>query len=246
MSKRPPHILLVSGLPEDRQAIGDYLSVQQFTTTIVNRVPKMLHEIEANKIDVIALDAANDDETGLETCRKLRAKGVLVPIILFTRGGDHIDRILGLELGADDCMEKPINVRELAARIRAKLRIVDRGHEPPAERYRFAGLVLDVRKRAVAGSSGQRISLTSAEFDLLAALVVQAGRKLSRAQLLDLMKRRPTDEAARSIDVLVCRIRRKLFAVTNSVLIGTVRNQGYQLISDVNPVYGADATSDLK
>lgn len=240
MAKRQPHILLISSIAEDRRSIGSYLSVQKFKVTAASRSQDAFHELVANKIDTIVLDAANDG-TGLEVCRKLREKDTAVPIILFTSGGDHIDRIIGLELGADDCIEKPVNKRELAARIRARLRIIGRGDEQSADRYGFAGLVLDVRERKITGSNGSPIRLTSAEFDLLAVFVSRSGWKLSRAQLLDLTDRQATDESARSIDVLVSRIRRKLFAATNSQLICTIRNGGYQFTSDVSFLHRADA-----
>ncbi|MDH2401848.1 response regulator transcription factor [Bradyrhizobium sp. SSUT18] len=244
MSKRLPHILFVSGTPADRRSMSACLSIHQFTTTAVSRGRNAAYELEANTVDAVVLDAANDDGTGLETCRRLREKGVVVPIILFTAGGESIDRVVGLELGADDCIEKPVDEKELVARIKARLRIIDRGDRRSSDTYSFAGLVLNVKERRVTRSNGSSLGLTSAEFDLLAAFVARAGRKLSRPQLLDLMdRRRATDESARSIDVLVSRLRRKLLAETDSGLISTIRNGGYQFTSDVNSLQGVDASA---
>ncbi|SFJ28405.1 response regulator transcription factor [Bradyrhizobium sp. cf659] len=240
MSRRLPHILFVSGSPVDRRTIGACLAAHQFATTAIGRGRNALHELETNTVDAVVLDVANDDGSGLEACRRLREKGVLVPIILFTGSGDPIDRVIGLELGADDCIEKPVDEKELVARIRARLRIVDRGHQA-ADTYSFAGLRLNVKERRVTRPNGSSLRLTSAEFDLLAAFVARAGRKLSRSQLLDLMDRRTTDDAARSIDVLVSRLRRKLLAETDGGLISTIRNGGYQFTSDVNSIRGANA-----
>lgn len=239
MAKRPSHILFISAIAEDRQSVSAYLSTQKFRVTVGSRSQDALHQLEANKIDTIVIDAANDG-TALEICRKLREKDLLIPIILFTSGGDHVDRIVGLELGADDCIEKPVNEKELAARIRARLRMVGCTDVKGPGRFEFAGLVLDVGERTVTESNGLPIGLTSAEFDLLTVFVARAGRKLSRAQLLDLTERPVTDESVRSIDVLVSRIRRKLFAATNRKLISTIRNGGYQFTSDVSLPQGAD------
>lgn len=233
MAKRQPHILFISSIAEDRRSISSYLSAQKFKITVGSRSQDVFHELGVNKIDAIVLDAASDG-TGLEICRKLRENDALVPIILFTNGGDHIDRIIGLELGADDCIEKPVNERELVARIRARLRIIGRSQEQSADRYGFAGLVMDVRERRIIASNGSPIRLTSAEFDLLIVFVSRPGWKLSRTQLLDFTDRQVTDDSVRSIDVLVSRIRRKLFEATSSQLICTIRNGGYQFTSDVS------------
>jgi len=245
MSKRPPHILFVSGIREDRSSISAYLSGQQFRITVVSRGRNALVEFEANKIDAVVLDVANESGTGLELCRKLREMGAFVPIILFTNGGDPVDRIIGFELGADDCVEKPVNGKELAARIRARLRTVEHRQEQGPDRYRFAGLLLDVKERKITGTDGSPIGLTSAEFDLLATFVARTGRRLSRGQLLDLTERHVVGGSGRSIDVLVSRLRRKLFAATNRELISTIRNGGYQFTADVNLLYGPGIDTTL-
>ncbi|MBR0706936.1 response regulator transcription factor [Bradyrhizobium liaoningense] len=243
MSKQQPHILFVSAIAEDRRSVSSYLSIQQFRTTAVGCSRTARHEFEANTIDAVVLDVANDDGTGAQTCRRLRECGVVVPIILFTSGGDPIDRIVGLELGADDCIDKPVNEKELVARIRARLRIIDRSDNRVIDCYSFAGLLLDVSERRVTRPNGSALPLTSGEFDLLVAFVKKAGRKLSRPQLLDLTERRVTDDSTRSIDVLVSRLRRKLFAVTNNEHISTIRNGGYQFTSEVNAVHRDQANS---
>lgn len=145
MSKQQSHILFVSGVAEDRQSVSSYLAVQQLRTTAVSRSRNARQEFEANTIEAVVLDVTKEDGTGLQTCRSLRERGVVVPII-FTSRGDPIDRIIGLELGADDCIEKPVNEKELAARIRARLRIIECSDDKGADYYSFAGLSLDISK----------------------------------------------------------------------------------------------------
>jgi len=166
---------------------------------------------------------------GLEVCRRVRATPELaaLPVIMLTARGDDVDKIVGLELGADDYLAKPFNARELLARIRAVLR---RGRRAPARRFRTGGLEVDFDAREVTVGGG-RVSLTSYEFDLLAALARAAGRVLSREQLLDALKGTEYESFDRSIDVHVSKLRAKLEEEPKAPrYIKTVRGIGYVLL----------------
>jgi two-component system OmpR family response regulator len=169
-------------------------------------------------------------------CRDLRAQRSRVPIILLTALKEDVDRIIGLEIGADDYLGKPFNPRELVARARAVLR--RRAETLPAEAqtkvYRFEGFSADPQTRRVSDPRGANIELTGAEFDLLKVFLDRPGRILSRDQLLDLTRGRDGDVLDRSIDVLVSRLRRKLGDASNRQLFKTVRNGGYQLAAKVD------------
>jgi two-component system, OmpR family, response regulator len=176
------------------------------------------------------------DGSGLDMCRDLRADRSNVPIILLTALKEDVDRIIGLEIGADDYLGKPFNPRELIARVRAVLR--RRAEALPVETeakiFRFAGFAADPQERRVTDAKGQEIALTGAEFDLLKTFLERPGRVLSRDQLLDLTRGREGDVLDRSIDVLVSRLRRKLNDGGVSHLFKTVRNGGYQLAVKVD------------
>jgi two-component system OmpR family response regulator len=178
------------------------------------------------------------DGSGLDLCRDLQNHHRRVPIILLTTLKEDIDRILGLEIGADDYLGKPFNPRELTARIRAVLRRMNfrTPSESQAKRFRFADIILDPQRSRVTRSNGELIALTGAEFDLLKTFLERAGRLLSRDQLLDLTQRRDRDPADRSIDVLISRLRRKLGETADEPIFRTIRNGGYQLAVAVTSV----------
>jgi len=177
--------------------------------------------------DLVVLDIMLPGEDGFSICRRIRAQSP-VPIIMLTARGDDIDRIVGLELGADDYVPKPFNPRELIARIRAILR---RMVPPPAERelYRVGRLEIDLGARSVALDTGQTIELTAGEFDLLACFLARPQRVLSREQLIDWTRGRDADPFDRTIDVQMSRLRRKLAEAGAGKLFKTVRNAGYVL-----------------
>ncbi len=177
------------------------------------------------------------DGSGLEICRDMRAEDSHIPIILLTALKEDVDRIIGLEIGADDYLGKPFNPRELAARIRAVLRRQGEAAQiarSPQE-YRFEGFKLQPGLRRVLNASGGLLELTSAEFDLLHALVARSGRMLSREYLLDATKRGGGDTFDRSVDVLLSRVRRKLGDIEFQ-LIKTVRNGGYIFTAQVDKI----------
>jgi two-component system, OmpR family, response regulator len=187
---------------------------------------------ERRRVDLAILDIMLPGEDGLSLCRRLRATGDM-PVLMVTAKGDDIDRIIGLEVGADDYLPKPFNPRELIARVRAILRRTRDQHRaaPPIanERYRFAGWSLDVGARAVACPDGSDVELTAGEFDLLLCFVTHPQRVLNRDQLLDWTRGRSVGPFDRAVDVQLSRLRRKLAAAPGGeTIIKTVRGGGYQ------------------
>jgi two-component system OmpR family response regulator len=180
--------------------------------------------------DLIVLDLMLPGEDGLSICRRIRSAS-RVPIIILTAKGEEIDRIIGLELGADDYIAKPFSPRELLARIRAILR---RCEPPPQTRKRVQvlDLVIDLDARSVESLGRGPIELTSGEFDLFACLLSHPGRVLSRDQLMDWTRGRKPETFDRSIDVQLSRLRKKIEA-DGQTLIRTVRNAGYVLSQPV-------------
>jgi len=177
--------------------------------------------------DLIVLDVMLPGEDGFAICRRVRARSE-VPIIVVTARGDDIDRIVGLELGADDYVTKPFNPRELVARIRAILRRL----EPKPlerERYRLGDIEVDIAARSVFAAGGEAVGLTAGEFDLLACFLSRPQRVLSREQLIEWTRGRDADPFDRTIDVQMSRLRRKLAEAGAEDLFKTVRNAGYVL-----------------
>jgi two-component system OmpR family response regulator len=193
-------------------------------------------------VDLVILDLNLPGEDGLTLCRDLRAKSA-VPVIMLTARGEAIDRIVGLEMGADDYLAKPFEPRELLARIRSVLRrtrALPTNMEPISDRrVRFAGWILDRERRLLTSPDQRLISLSSAEFDLLDVLAAHSGRVLSREQLRTLAAGPDTDD--RAIDLRVSRLRQKLGDDARSPeLIKTVRNLGYVLAAPVSQTDEAD------
>lgn len=234
MTATAPRILVVDDDPEIRKLLARYIESQGFRVLLAENCRELREQLATHHVDLIVLDVMLPDGSGLDACRDLRAQRSNVPIILLTALKEDVDRIIGLEIGADDYLGKPFNPRELIARVRAVLRRrADPLPEPPtAKSYRFEGFTADPQTRRVVGSDGD-IELTGAEFELLKTLLDRPGRVLSRDQLLDLTQGREGDGFDRSIDVLVSRLRRKLGG-KDSQLIKTVRNGGYQLAAKVD------------
>ncbi|VDS08183.1 Transcriptional regulatory protein OmpR [Paracoccus haematequi] len=224
-----PRILVVDDDAEIRSLLARYLGGQGFRVATAQDRRECLASVADARPDLIVLDVMLPDGTGLEICRSLQDRRPRIPVILLTALKEDVDRIVGLEIGADDYLGKPFNPRELTARIRAVLR--RSGPEdapPPARRYRFAGFqAVPDQRRVVA--DGVDIDLTGAEFDLLMAFLERPGRVLSRDLLLELTQGRDRDPLDRSIDVLISRLRRKLAADSLPAIFKTVRNGGYQL-----------------
>lgn len=231
----PQRILVVDDDPEIRKLLARYIESQGFRVLLAASCAELRDRLATSQVDLIVLDVMLPDGSGLEVCRDLRARRSSIPIILLTALKEDIDRIVGLEIGADDYLGKPFNPRELIARVRAVLRrragVLPPGSE--AKIYRFEGFTADPHTRRVTDPQGGDIELTGAEFDLLKTFLERPGRVLSRDQLLDLTRGREADALDRSIDVLVSRLRRKLAGGGASQLFKTVRNGGYQLAAKV-------------
>jgi two-component system OmpR family response regulator len=225
---RQPRIVVVEDDPEIRTLLKDYLQRQGFRVDAADGAPALGRLVaQLGEPDLVVLDIMLPGEDGLSICRRLRA-GSRVPIIMLTARGEDIDRIVGLEIGADDYMPKPFNPRELTARIRAVLRRLDGPAEPRRRRLAVGGYVVDLESRTVVDAGGVMADLTAADFDLLACFVTRPGRVLSRDQLMDLTRGRRAEALDRTIDVQVSRLRKKL-ETGPEPLIKTVRSAGYVL-----------------
>ncbi len=233
-----PHILLVEDHREIRELVQRVLRREGFRVSLAGDGHAMRHALTDNRIDLILLDLMLPGEDGLSLCRAVRAES-RVPIIMLTAKGDEVDRVIGLEMGADDYLAKPFGSRELIARIRAVLRRATYVNEPAqqAARYRFDRWVLDVERRELLGEDGVSVALSSGEFDLLAVLVERRGRALSREQLLDLARGRNAVPLDRSIDTQISRLRRKIERdVCDPQLIKTIWGSGYMFTPLVEPI----------
>lgn len=230
-----PQILVVDDDPEIRKLLARYIQEQGFRVQLASKCAEVRERIATNQIDLIVLDVMLPDGSGLDLCRDLRAERSIIPIILLTALKEDVDRIIGLEFGADDYLGKPFNPRELVARIRAVLRRGqdDRVAQSGTGRYFFEGFMADPFARKVTDPEGSEVELTGAEFDLLITFLDRPGRVLSRDQLLDLTRGRDGDVLDRSIDVLISRLRRKLSDGGAVQIFKTVRNGGYQLAAKV-------------
>jgi two-component system phosphate regulon response regulator OmpR len=235
MNARTPQILVADDDPEIRKLLARYIEGQAFRVLLASNCGELRERIATNQIDLVVLDVMLPDGSGLDACRNLRAEQNTIPIILLTALKEDVDRIIGLEMGADDYLGKPFNPRELVARIRAVLRRRSETiSQPPGPKtYQFEGFVADPQMRSVVDAQGNAIELTGAEFDLLQTFLDRPGRVLSRDQLLDLTHGRDGDAFDRSIDVLISRLRRKLSTSGTTRLFKTVRNGGYQLVVKV-------------
>jgi DNA-binding response OmpR family regulator len=226
-------VLVVDDDLEIRRLLGRYLDSQGFHTTLAGSRRECEQKLLDVAIDLVVLDVMLPDGSGLDLCRELRDRRPDLAIILLTALKEDVDRIVGLELGADDYLGKPFNPRELSARIRAVLRRGGperAGEAQPllAAGYRFDDFTADPERRSVRDAAGVEIELTGAEFDLLLIFLERPGRVLSRDVLLDLLHGRSIDPFDRSIDVTMSRLRRKFGDGGVFRLFKTVRNGGYQ------------------
>ena len=229
--KDGPHILVVDDDREIRDLLARFLRKHGFRVKTAADGKAMFRTLSAGRFDLVVLDLMLPGEDGLSLCRRVRA-GSDLPIVMLTAIGEDTDRIVGLEMGADDYLAKPFNPRELLARIRAVLRRApEMRQQPEADRSRsfeFQGWVLDAGRRSLPAPDGALVDLTGGEFDLLLALIEHPGRVLNRDQLLDLTRGREAGPFDRSVDVQVSRLRRKIEDDPKQpVLIKTVRGGGY-------------------
>ena len=232
MAASTPHILVVEDDDEIATLIAKYLRSNDCRASRAKDAREMDSVLAECRIDLIVLDLNLPGEDGLSICKRLRVRGSPLPIIMLTAKGEEIDRIIGLEMGADDYIGKPFNPRELLARIRAVLR--RRTLDPPPSDgpglrvFEFSGWKLNASLRELLSPPGARITVTGAEFDLLHAFCERPGRVLSRDQLLDLTQGRFGGPYERSIDVLVSRLRQKIERdPRDPEMIKTVRSGGY-------------------
>ena len=242
MTPTPDHVLLVDDDPEIRQLTAKYLEQNSIQCSTAANSQEMRRMLQMQRVDLLVLDVMMPGEDGLTICRNLRADGsayAQLPILMLTARTDDADRILGLEMGADDYLGKPFVPRELLARIRAILR---RSRALPANlqttnspnQWRFSGYTLDALTRQVRNPDGILLVLTSGEYRVLHVLLNHANKVLSREQLLELTQGRSGDAFDRSIDLLISRLRLRLGEPARRLgLIKTVRSEGYVLASEV-------------
>ncbi|MBS0334895.1 MAG: response regulator [Proteobacteria bacterium] len=222
-------IAVVEDDPEIRALIGNLLSREGFEAIGCASGDILDRAMARRRVDLVVLDLMLPGEDGLSICRRLRGGRVEVPVLMVTAKADDVDRVVGLELGADDYLAKPFNPRELVARVRAILRRTRDAHKPastPAEVYRFAGWTLDAGSRRLENAAGETVELTGGEFDLLLVFLTHGQRVLNREQLLDWTRGRSAAPFDRTIDVQLSRLRRKLGRDGPSI-IRTVRGGGY-------------------
>ena len=199
---------------------------------------EMIEALATSTFDLILLDVMMPGKSGLDLCRDLRRTSS-VPIIMVSAHGDEIDRVLGLEMGADDYVAKPFGAKELLARIRAVLRratapLSEQASKTPQDRIAFAGWCLDRRRRELVDPDGTIVDLSGAEHDLLVSFLENPQRVIGRDRLLEISRARLADVSDRSIDVLVSRLRRKLGGDgADMQMIRTVRGVGYIFTADV-------------
>ncbi|MFD1612496.1 response regulator transcription factor [Sphingomonas tabacisoli] len=225
-----PNILLVEDDPQLRTLVVRALKENGFTVRAAAAAPEMWAAFESAPVDLILLDVMLPGTNGFDLCRALRQR-TAAPIIFISAKGSETDRVVGLELGADDYLAKPFGTRELIARVRAVLRrppLADSAVRKP-DRILFDGWTIVLPRRELLSPTGAIVELTGAEFDLLVALTDNAGRVIARERLIELSRARLGDSSDRSVDVLVSRLRRKLSSAGHEAPILTVRGVGYML-----------------
>ncbi|CAA6606156.1 DNA-binding response regulator in two-component regulatory system with EnvZ [Rhodospirillaceae bacterium LM-1] len=227
-------ILIVDDDREIRDLLARFLTKHGMKVATARDGQELNRHLSLKSPGMIVLDLMLPGEDGLSICRRLRADAqtASIPIVMLTAMGEETDRIIGLEMGADDYLPKPFNPRELLARIKAVMRRANA--TPPAEtkrlEFRFAGFRLDTESRSLFDAEGKLVELTGGEFDLLKALAEHAGRVLTRDQLLDLTRGRMAGPYDRSVDIQISRIRKKIEQDAKEPdLIKTVRGGGYVL-----------------
>jgi len=230
-------IVLVEDDPTLRMLTARLLQENGYAVRTAATAPEMWIALEGVAVDMIVLDLMLPGTNGIDLCRQIRRTSDIPIIFISARGSDE-DRVLGLELGADDYLAKPFNTRELIARIRAVLRRgpmsdTDGGGGRKSE-IRFDGWIVSLSRRELRSPTGAIVDLTGAEFDLLGTFIDQPQRVIGRERLIELSRTRVGDSSDRSIDVLVSRLRRKLTAAGGKPPIVTVRGVGYMFNAPVS------------
>ncbi len=237
-----PHILVVDDDPQIRDLLQDYLAQNDLRVSVNATGKEMSATLAEHTIDLVVLDLRLSGEDGMTLARKLREESA-IPVIILTGVRDEADRIMGLELGADDYLTKPFSPRELLARIRSVLRrtrgaALTEARQKDVRAYRFAEFELNLRTRRLTKHPGQRLDLTNGEFNLLAALLAAPQRILTRDQLLEASRVYDNEVYDRSIDVQVLRLRRKIETdPSQPQFILTERGVGYSFSAPVKTIY---------
>jgi two-component system OmpR family response regulator len=233
-----PHILVVDDNREIRDLLAKFMAKHEFRVSTAEDGKAMRRVLEKSRIDLVILDLMLPGEDGLVLCRELRARSN-IPIVMLTAMGEETDRIVGLEMGADDYVPKPFNPRELLARVKAVLRraqsLPEQGKAPEQGVLHFAGWTFDLARREIVSEDGVAVPLSTGEFDLLATFVSHPRHVLSRDQLLDLTRGREAVPFDRSIDTQVSRLRRKIEKdAKDPQIIKTVWGGGYVFTPEVS------------
>ena len=230
-----PVVVLVEDDPALRTLTARALQENGYAVRPCATAPEMWRAMEQGPVDLVLLDIMLPGTSGIDLCRALRRESE-VPIIFISAKGSETDRVVGLELGADDYLPKPFGTRELIARVRAVLRrggMENRRAERGQGIVEFDGYTLSLPRRELLSPGGAVVDLTGAEFDLLVALIDHAQRVIARERLIELSRTRMGDSSDRSVDVLVSRLRRKLSSEGKEAPIITVRGIGYMLNAGV-------------
>ncbi|MBL6081213.1 response regulator transcription factor [Belnapia sp. T18] len=230
-----PHVLIVDDDEDILSLLTQFLQNQGCQVAVARRGEEMFSLLDTQAVSVVILDVMLRRENGFDLCRQLRTRSS-VPVIMLTAVGEHTDRVVGLEIGADDYVTKPFNARELLARIKAVLRRAEIPAPPQDARpmLSFGCWRLDIARRELRSDDNTLIFLSGGEFDLLLAFAEHPQRVLTRDMLLDFTRGDASAPFDRSIDVQISRLRRKLEADPKSPdLIRTVRNGGYILMAQV-------------
>jgi DNA-binding response OmpR family regulator len=236
-----PHIVVVDDDASVRQLVQDYLAEHDLRASAVASGAELLACLRAGVVDLVLLDLRLHGEDGMQLLRQLRSDSH-IPVIILTGRAEEADRVMGLELGADDYLTKPFSPRELLARIRTVLRRMQAGQEAHGaavcRAYRLPGWELNLRTRRLVGGDGTQVSLSNGEFNLLAALLASANRVVTREQLIEMSRRYDNEVYDRAIDVQILRLRRKI--ETNPAepkIIVTERGVGYRVGVPVEALY---------
>ncbi|HYL70223.1 MAG TPA: response regulator transcription factor [Candidatus Dormibacteraeota bacterium] len=237
----PPHVLVIDDDASIRELISEYLGQHDFRVSAAASGAELLGAFRAQVVDLVLLDLRLPGEDGMQLLRALRAESQL-PVIILTGRSEEADRVMGLELGADDYLTKPFSPRELLARIRTVLRRTHAGQEahgaPVCRAYRIPGWELNLRTRRLHAADGRDVTLSNGEFNLLAALLASGNRVVSRDQLIEMSRRYDNEVYDRAIDVQILRLRRKIEAnPAEPAIIVTERGAGYRIATTVEAVY---------
>ncbi len=236
-----PHVLVVDDDVAVRQLVSEYLAQNDFRVSEAASGAELMGAFRAQVVDLVLLDLRLHGEDGMQLLRQLRAESQL-PVIILTGRAEEADRVMGLELGADDYLTKPFSPRELLARIRTVLRRTHAGQEihgaPVCRAYRLPGWELNLRTRKLRARDGREVALSNGEFNLLAALLATANRVVTRDQLIEMSRRYDNEVYDRAIDVQILRLRRKIESnPAQPQIIVTERGAGYRVGVAVAAVY---------